>query len=110
MKFTVDIQDEFADRKVWSFLFDSLTAVTVYNVTVSTGTRTYTTTYKTLPESGDTSNPIKAIIGGDTGLNVQGRSLFRLAAAENADVLIVGGDIAYDNAVPSCYYTWDQFY
>jgi hypothetical protein len=25
-------------------------------------------------------------------------------------VIVVGGDIAYDDAMPSCYYSWDTFY
>lgn len=25
------------------------------------------------------------------------------------DVILIGGDIAYDNAVSACYWTWDLF-
>ena len=27
----------------------------------------------------------------------------------NPDVIILGGDIAYDNGMRICYYTWDTF-
>ena len=26
------------------------------------------------------------------------------------DVIFLGGDLAYDNAIRTCYYSWDNFY
>jgi hypothetical protein len=31
------------------------------------------------------------------------------AFAQNPDVYYIGGDLAYDNGLPACYYTWDTF-
>lgn len=28
----------------------------------------------------------------------------------NPDIILIGGDIAYDDGMRSCYYSWDNFY
>ena len=50
------------------------------------------------------------IIGGDIGLTEHGRILFRNMADILPDLMIFGGDIAYDNAMTYCYTPWDNFY
>lgn len=53
---------------------------------------------------------MKIIIGGDVGLTDHGRNMFRNIGETNPDLIILGGDIAYDNAMTYCYYAWDNFY
>ena len=68
------------------------------------------TTYKTISNLNDDVSSLKVIVGGDVGLSEHGRSLFRNIGEINPDLLILGGDIAYDNAMTYCYYAWDNFY
>jgi 3',5'-cyclic AMP phosphodiesterase CpdA len=69
------------------------------------------TSYKTLPKFGDTTANIRVIMGGDIGLNPEGREIFDVMSREpSIDLMVIGGDIAYDNAMAYCYYSWDNFY
>lgn len=31
-------------------------------------------------------------------------------AAYDPDVIVIGGDLAYDDGMRTCYYSWDNFY
>lgn len=37
------------------------------------------------------------------------KSMLASAATFNPDVFMVGGDIAYDNGMCTCYYAWDFY-
>ncbi len=30
--------------------------------------------------------------------------------AYDPDVIVIGGDVAYDDGMRTCYYSWDNFY
>jgi metallophosphoesterase superfamily enzyme len=64
--------------------------------------------YKTLPDS--STNKIKMAVGGDIGMTPDAKTLTNYLINENPDVIIIGGDTAYDNAMRTCYYSWDNFY
>ena len=49
-------------------------------------------------------------VGGDVGLTVNGSKLTSYLIDYKPDVLIIGGDIAYDDAMRTCSYSWDNFY
>jgi hypothetical protein len=38
-----------------------------------------------------------------------GKNLTNLISSFNADAIIVGGDVAYDDASLNCFYSWDNF-
>lgn len=53
-------------------------------------------------------NNIKILSGGDIGNNKMAREMNEYTVRGlGADVILVGGDIAYDNNVPTCYQAWD---
>lgn len=43
-------------------------------------------------------------------MTTHGRTIFRNIGETNPDFIIIGGDIAYDNAMTYCYYAWDNYY
>jgi hypothetical protein len=49
-------------------------------------------------------------MGGDVGISNGGTEITNQLISFNPDVMIIGGDIAYDDAVRSCYYSWDSYY
>ncbi len=63
--------------------------------------------YKTLPN--DTNTKIRMINGGDSGYCPGAVKLSKIVATLNPDIFFMGGDIAYDNNIPACSYTWDYF-
>ncbi len=63
--------------------------------------------YKTLPN--DPSHKIRMINGGDSGYCPGAVKLSKIVATLNPDIFFMGGDIAYDNNIPACSYTWDYF-
>ena len=66
------------------------------------------TTYRTLPDS--EADTMKMAVGGDVGMTTQGIKLTDHLVQFDPDVILLGGDIAYDNAIRTCYYSWDNFY
>ncbi len=63
--------------------------------------------YRTLPDNN--SRPIRMINAGDSGYTRAAINLTKIAATLKPDVFIIGGDIAYDDNMPACAYTWDYF-
>lgn len=76
---------------------------------MTTASHTILTQYKTLPAFGSTSK-INIGLGGDVAFNDEGRRIFDQLSLENLDLLVIGGDITYDNGYTYCYYPWDNFY
>lgn len=64
--------------------------------------------YKTLPV--DPKTPFKMINAGDSGYTKAAIKLSNIVAKLKPDVFFIGGDIAYDNNMPACAYTWDYFF
>lgn len=46
---------------------------------------------------------------GDSGYTDASYDLAKMVVTLNPDVFFVGGDIAYDDNIPACAYTWDYF-
>lgn len=49
-------------------------------------------------------------MGGDVGMTVNGSKISSYLSSFDPDVLIIGGDIAYDDAMRTCWFSWDNFY
>lgn len=62
--------------------------------------------FRTLP---DGQQPIRFITGGDMYMGDRPNALQRLAAKENPDFALIGGDIAYVNGVLADYAKWDRW-
>jgi hypothetical protein len=53
-------------------------------------------------------NNIRLVAGGDIGNNILATKMNEQTVSKlNADLILVGGDIAYDNNIPTCYRSWD---
>ena len=63
--------------------------------------------YKTLPS--DPKVPIRMINAGDSGYTQASHNLSKIITAYKPDIFFIGGDVAYDNNMPACAYTWDFF-
>lgn len=66
-------------------------------------------TYKTLPDE-NSETPIIIATGGDVGLTQVAVNVTRIVTEYNPDVLIIGGDIAYDNGMCNCYFAYDLYF
>lgn len=68
----------------------------------------YTGVYKTLPGY-DSHKSLKIVVGGDSGSTPTARNMTKLVSAQKPDLIIIGGDTAYDNAIQACWACWDNF-
>ena len=55
------------------------------------------------------------IFGGDVGYTETGIKLTDHLSSDKLvqggpDLIIVGGDVAYDDAMDTCYYSWDTYF
>lgn len=46
---------------------------------------------------------------GDSGYTHASHNLSKLVVQYHPDIFFMGGDVAYDNNIPACAYTWDFF-
>lgn len=49
-------------------------------------------------------------VGGDVGLDKDAHTLTSYLVPFDPHVVIIGGDIAYDDGMKNCFYSWDNFY
>jgi len=49
------------------------------------------------------------INAGDSGYTQASHNLSKLVSTYKPDIFFIGGDVAYDNNMPACAYTWDFF-
>ena len=97
-----------ASRKIHSALLANLKPNTKYLLKIEYDNQFYSNAiYKTLPADGKTN--ITMINGGDSGYTQASHNLSQLVVNYKPDIIFMGGDIAYDNNIPSCAYTWDFF-
>ena len=109
-RFELEGLERKADRLVHSVLLTNLTANTPYYFSLEYYQEVMTPVrwFQTLPDS-DTSLPVVFISGGDAGNTPQAYTMTQRAGEQDPLVAFVGGDIAYDDALPTCYQAWDLF-
>jgi hypothetical protein len=49
-------------------------------------------------------------VGGDVSMTKEGELITSYLVNYDPDIIIIGGDIAYDDGMRTCYYSWDNFY
>lgn len=64
--------------------------------------------YRTLPS--DPSVPIRMINAGDAGYTEPSRNMSRHIGKLQPHVFFMGGNLAYDDNMPACSYTWDTYF
>jgi len=55
------------------------------------------------------SDSLVVVAGGDAGVTRVSKKIVQRALSTNPDIFIIGGDVAYDNAMFSCACVWDEF-
>jgi Phosphodiesterase/alkaline phosphatase D len=107
MYYPIDIEPA-GRRTVHTVLLEDLEPSTTYYYEIFYNNQTwYNGTYKTLPDQGD--EPVTIVIGGDVGSSATAVDLTSNLSKISPDVLIIGGDAAYDNGLHNCWHSWDLF-
>ncbi len=97
-------------RNVHTALLTNLKPNTKYFIKVFYDSQFWTNAiYKTLPAQGDKKTPIRMINAGDSGYTEAAVNLSKIVSSLKPDIFFIGGDIAYDDNMPACAYTWDYF-
>jgi len=95
-----------AERKVHSALITGLQPDTKYLTKIFYNNEFWTNAiYRTLPDNN--SRPIRMINAGDSGYTHAAINLSKIVSTLQPDIFFMGGDIAYDDNMPACAYTWD---
>ena len=94
-------------RQVFSVLLKDLSPGTQHSFTLwcnlgSLGDTPYT--FRTASLEG-----VKFAIGGDAGVSVVSNDVLEQIVQTNPDLIVIGGDVAYDNGVAACACVWDAF-
>lgn len=64
--------------------------------------------YRTMPDKNDDVK-LKIFFGGDFGYSKEGLDLIGNINEIDPHIILIGGDIAYDNGNIHCYYSFDLF-
>ena len=99
--------NEYSSRYIYTILLKNLNADSKYAFRITEDswneTQIKTFIYKTF----DTNN-ITIIDGGDMGNSQHTKKMNENTVSKiDSDLIMVGGDIAYDNNIASCYCAWD---
>jgi len=96
-------------RRVHTLYLNKMEADTMYTIDiVYEGGVQSTVTYRTLPDE-HSQRDIIIIQGGDMGNTKASQDITYAAVKKDPDVLVLGGDLAYDNGMCTCYFSWDFF-
>eukprot|EP00742_Colponemidia_sp_Colp-10_P005383 GILJ01005752.1.p1 GENE.GILJ01005752.1~~GILJ01005752.1.p1 ORF type:complete len:646 (-),score=69.13 GILJ01005752.1:128-2065(-) len=106
-KFEVPYFESNADRAIHSAKIATASASTIYYFVVdwSDGV-TDEKAFSSMPTD---NRDITFVNGGDAGVNEITDDMNKQAAKQNPLFAVVGGDIAYSNAMPTCYRAWDSY-
>src|SRR4029077_9191687 len=83
----------FTDLRVFRAELAGLTPGTEYRFRIGLSPQTYS--FRTMPAKA--TNTLKFVSGGDCGVNAHAAAVNILAARQNPDVAVIGGDLAYDD-------------
>ena len=101
---------ELADyRALYVARLTNLTPGTMYHFLAGDGTYgySYERKFRTLP-GGDA--PIRFVNGGDMGMDGRAETIQRVAARQNPDFAVIGGDLAYANGMIGNHALWDDWF
>ncbi|RYE40097.1 MAG: metallophosphoesterase family protein, partial [Sphingobacteriales bacterium] len=101
--------DSTGSRYMHSIYLDNLASATDYYVQfVYKGKVLGEANFTTFPTEEMEKN-IVMVVGGDSSGNEVATAFIKELRNYNPDVILVGGDIVYDNGDQSCYYCWDYY-
>lgn len=108
--FVVDKIETKGQRVAHSAVLQDLAPNTTYYIQVYYNDQIQTAaSYRTLPGRNHTGN-MTVVQGGDAGTNKISQKMITLVSQIDPDVVLLGGDLAYDNNIKHCYYCWDSFF
>jgi Calcineurin-like phosphoesterase len=94
------------ERLVHTALLTNLIAGTIYEITVRFGQEGHE---KFLRYKAPPNGKMRIVVGGDVGNTKRAKAISSMIGKQlKPDVIFIGGDIAYDNDLRSCYYTYDK--
>lgn len=101
-------------RDVYSAFVGDLTAGANYSLIIEVGGKNLTSLphwrFRTAPKHGDN---VQLVFGGDMGSSSGVSKLMALGVGAQTGAgpaaVVIGGDIAYDNGMPSCWCVWDDW-
>jgi len=97
------------DRYMHSAYLNNLLPNTTYSFEIYyDGKMQRNGTYLTLPNQ-ELQRDITLATGGDAGTAAKAKNMTNALIYYKPDAIMVGGDLAYDNGMRSCYYSWDLF-
>lgn len=106
----LDYLEQRGRRAVHSALVDQLTPETTYVMQIIYDDKVhYTFDYVTLPGK-DSQKNIVIATGGDLGDRDVAQRITFQAGAVGPDLIVIGGDVSYDDGIHNCYFTWDNFF
>jgi len=106
--YLIDLEGK-GDRYMHSAYLSNLSPNTTYYFEVSyNGKVQKNGTYLTLPDQNLQRNIVLAT-GGDAGTSAKAKNMTIAVGKYKPDAIMVGGDLAYDNGLRACYYSWDLF-
>ena len=100
----LDSQD---DRNVFYTFLPDLVPGKDYEFSIIIDSQDHPTVYRFRLPRGNSS--IRMSIGGDAGVTFTSRKILQLMYASNPDLIVIGGDMAYDNGIAACACLWDAF-
>lgn len=101
--------DTTGERYIHAIFIDGLNPNTDYYVQfLYNGNSLGDANFRTLPSSNMESNLVM-VVGGDSSGSDLSSTFIQEATKYNPDVILVGGDIVYDNGDFNCYYCWDYY-
>lgn len=98
-------------RDIHTTLLEGLRSDTIYSFRIqwSEGGVTHTTDLKWFRTIANDSQNVTFVIGGDAGANEIVDAINSQAASQSPHFAVLAGDLAYDNALFTCYRCWDGF-
>ena len=99
--------DTIGDRNIHNVLLSNLIPETDYIIEIYyDGQSQYRANYTTLP-SEDSQSSYNLVYGGDMGVSNAALNIADILEEKDPMAIIFGGDLAYDDGEPYCYYTMD---
>ncbi|KAM3138487.1 hypothetical protein pb186bvf_009401 [Paramecium bursaria] len=96
-------------RRIYACLFRNLLSGSDYDVSVYYKDQILkNSSYRTIPSSED-NYELVILFGGDYGYQEEGRQLARKVVNVDPHIILIGGDVTYDNGHIHCYYSNDLF-
>jgi len=113
----IKIQRPYLTRYVYVCDLVNLSPASIYELQAGSEEEGFSTSYlfQTLPPPFlpdiDDQMRVRLIIGGDIGLSQSASTLLHLATSQDPppDAFVIGGDLAYENAISTCYRRMDKW-